>query len=125
MAEKEISLTPVPSTVSPVTHDTMVSVTPSTLTPVTPTQVYRETTEYSILTSNPTPTQTTLEPEISLDLTKENTRFGFLLNEIRENERDIRTMNENINKLENSTGIDQLLKLEQEFLALEKKIEKD
>ena len=51
MAEKEISLTPVPITVSPVTHDTMVSVTPSTLTPVTPTQVYTETTEHSILTS--------------------------------------------------------------------------
>jgi len=45
------------------------------------------------------------------------------LNEIRENERDIRTMKENINKLENTAGIDQLLKLEQEFLALEKKIE--
>ena len=40
MAEKEISLTPIPSTISPVTHNTMVSVTPSTLTPVTPTQVY-------------------------------------------------------------------------------------
>ena len=56
-------------------------------------------------------------------MTNENSRFGFLLNEIRENECDIRTMNENINKLENSAGIDQLLKLEQEFLALEKKIE--
>ena len=34
-----------------------------------------------------------------------------------------RTMKENINKLENTAGIDQLLELEQEFLALEKKIE--
>ena len=32
-------------------------------------------------------------------------------------------MKENINKLENTTGIDQLLKLEQEFLVLEKRIE--
>ena len=56
-------------------------------------------------------------------MNNENSRFGFSLKEIRENERDIRTMKENINKLENTTGIDQLLKLEQEFLALEKKIE--
>ena len=54
----------------------------------------------------------------------ENSRFGFLLNEIKENQPDIRTMKENINKLEDTAGIDQLLKLEQEFLALEKKIEK-
>ena len=32
-------------------------------------------------------------------------------------------MKENINKLENTTGIDQILKLEQEFLVLEKRIE--
>ena len=122
MAEKEISLTPIPSTVSPVTHNTMVSVTPSALTPVTPTQVYTETTEHGVLILNPTPTQPTLEPENFPDLNNENSRFKFLLNEIRENERDIKTMQENINKLENTAGIDQLLKLEQEFLALEKKI---
>ena len=56
-------------------------------------------------------------------MNNENSRFGFSLKEIRENERDIRTMKENINKLENTTGIDQLLKLEQEFLVLEKRIE--
>ena len=86
------------STVSPVTHNTMVSVTPSALTPVTPTQVYTETTEHGVLPSDPTPTQPTLEPENFLDLNNENSRFKFLLNEIRENERDIRTMQENINK---------------------------
>ena len=56
-------------------------------------------------------------------MNNENSRFGFSLKEIRENERDIRTMKENINKLENTTGIDQILKLEQEFLVLEKRIE--
>jgi len=56
MAEKESLNTPIPSTVSPVTNNIMVSVTPSALTPVTPTQVYTETTEHGVLTSNSTPT---------------------------------------------------------------------
>ena len=56
MAEKESLNTPIPSTVSPVTNNIMVSVTPSALNPVTPTQVYMETTEHGVLTSNSTPT---------------------------------------------------------------------
>ena len=57
------------------------------------------------------------------NLQTEDDRFGFLLTEIQENERDITTLTTNFKNLENAATKENLLLLENELLALSHKIE--
>ena len=69
---------------------------------------------------------TTESSSITVPLTNLNTeyeRFGFLLNEIRENEDDIKKLTKNINDLEQASGRDRLLKIDRELSALASKID--
>jgi len=57
------------------------------------------------------------------NLQTEDDRFGFLLTEIQENEKDIRTLTANFRNLENAAAKESLLLLENKLLALSHKIE--
>ena len=57
------------------------------------------------------------------NLQTEQDRFGFLLTEIQENEKDIRTLTANLRNLENAAAKESLLLLENKLLALSHKIE--